>query len=166
MDGSRSVAEVFKKNLIFMKHPIAGTSKLADVAVMSARKKSLTIAFYAAFALWFTAMSYSGPGFYGSLIHPFVQDVFGIVLWGIFVAVVVVVARRSISVASIPWLDLVVFGCAVVALDLFWRLYLSPDAWDAFKVTSVVVDAATPIIGAIGVAALVGEWRRGRRLSA
>jgi hypothetical protein len=133
---------------------------------MSARTKSLTFAFYAAFALWFTAMNYSGPGFYGSLMHPVVQDVLCLLLWGIFVAVVVAVARRSISVKSIPWLDLVVFGCAVVALDLFWRLYLSPNAWDAFKVTSFVVDAATPIIGAIGVAALVGESRRGRPHSA
>ncbi|MFN3819089.1 MAG: hypothetical protein ACK4R0_08855 [Blastomonas sp.] len=126
----------------------------------------MTIAFYAAFALWFTAMSYSRPGFYSWLIHPFAQDALGLLLWGIFAAVVVAVAHRSIIAASMPWLDLVAFGCAVVVFELVWRLYLSPDIWDAFKVISVVVDAATPIIGAIGVAALVGEWRRGRRHAA
>ena len=132
---------------------------------MNGRIEPLTITFYLAFALWFTVMGYSGPGFYGWLIHPLAQFVLGIVLCSIFFAVVVAVARRSLSLASIPWPDLAIFGGALVAFDLFWRLYLSPHAWDAFKVTAAVVDAAAPIIAAIGVAALVIEWRRARQLS-
>lgn len=38
--------------------------------------------------------------------------------------------------------------------------YLSPSAWDAFKLTSIVLDMATPIIVALGQAAVVGELRR------
>jgi hypothetical protein len=77
-----------------------------------------------------------------------------------FAAVAIAVARRSMRTATIPWLDLAVFGLALLASDMFWRFYLSPHAWNAFKSISVLVDASTPIIGAIGVAALVGEWRR------
>lgn len=132
---------------------------------MSGRTKPLTIAFYLAFALWFIAMSYSGPGFYGWFIHPLAQLVLGLAMWVIFFAVVVVVSRRSLSLASVPWLDLAVFGCVLIALNLYWHLYLSRHAWDAYKLTSIVVDAATPIIVAIGIAAFMGEWRQARQLS-
>jgi hypothetical protein len=133
---------------------------------MNARAKPLTIAFYVAFALWFTATRYSGSGFYGWLAGRFLQDAVSLLVWGIFFALIVVVARRSLRVASFPWADLVVVASGVAALDLFWRLYLSRHAWGAFKLTSVVVDAATPIIGLLGIAALVGEWRRGQQLAA
>jgi hypothetical protein len=139
---------------------IAVTIQLSDIALVSARRNSLTIAFNVAFALWFTAMSYSGSGFYGSLINSTAQDVLGLTLWSIFAAVVIAVARRSMRMATIPWLDLAIFGLSLLASDMFWRLYLSPHAWDAFKFVSVLVDASTPIIGAIGFAALVGELRR------
>ncbi|MEN7536349.1 hypothetical protein [Aurantiacibacter flavus] len=135
-------------------------SKLADTILMSGRTKPLTIAFYLAFAVWFIAMIYVGTGLYRWLIHPYAQIVFNGALWVTFIAIVVAVARRSLRLASIPWIDLVVFGCALVALDLFWRFYLSLHAWDAYKITSVMADAAAPIICGIGIVAFVGEWRR------
>lgn len=137
---------------------------MADNTPMSVNAKPLTIAFYVAFALWFTAMSYSGLGFYRWFIHPLVEGLFGLILWAILIAVLVAVVRRSVFLASLPWSELVTFSSAFAVFNLLWRL--SPHSWDAFKITSLVVDIATPIIGAIGVAALVGEWRRAEQLSA
>jgi hypothetical protein len=133
---------------------------MADVALVSARPKPSTIAFYVAFALWFTATRYSDPGFYGWLLSPIVANILGLSTIAIFLIAGVLAARRAIKAASFPWLDVAVVGCAIVGFDLFWRFYLSPMAWDAFKVTSVAVDIATPLVAAFGVVAVVSEWRR------
>lgn len=140
--------------------PIADMSRLPDAAPMSARAKPFTIAFYVAFALWFTATSYSSPGFYGWLLAPIVGNILGFSLIALFLVVVVLAGRRAVREASFPWLDLAVVGCAIIGFDLFWRFYLSPLAWDAFKLTSIAVDVATPLIAALGLAAVVYELRR------
>lgn len=127
---------------------------------MSARAKPFTIAFYIAFALWFTATRYSSPGFYGWLLAPIAGNVLGLSTTALFFAVVVLAARRAVREASFPWLDVAVVGCAIIGFDLFWRYYLSPLAWDAFKLTSIAIDIATPLIAALGLAAVVSELRR------
>jgi hypothetical protein len=78
----------------------------------------------------------------------------------LFLIVVVLAARRGIKIASFPWLDAAAIACAITGFDLLWRFYLSPFAWDAFKLTSMVLGVATPIIVALGLAVVVGELRR------
>lgn len=124
------------------------------------RTKPITIAFYIAFALWFTATRYGSPGFYGWLLAPVVVTVLMLGTFALFFMVVVLAARRGVKAASVPWLDAAVIACAIVGFDLFWRFYLSPFAWDAFKLTSIVLDIATPAIVALGLAAVVSELRR------
>jgi hypothetical protein len=133
---------------------------------MSVRPLPITIAFYVAFAMVFTATRYSGPGFYGSLFGQFFQGALGLLLLGIVCAVLIGVGRRSLRTKSFPLVDLVWLGGAVLVLDLFWRLYLSPHAWDAFKLTSVVLDAAQPLVGVLGLISLVAEWKRPQQLAA
>ncbi len=127
---------------------------------MTLRSKPLTVAFYIVFALWFTATRYSSPGFYGWVLAPVVATVLMLVPIALFLMVVVLAARRGGKAASFPWLDAVVIACAIIGFDLFWRFYLSPFAWDAFKLTSIVLDIATPVIVALGLAAVVSELRR------
>ncbi|MCJ8159940.1 hypothetical protein, partial [Sphingomonas sp. LaA6.9] len=140
--------------------PVADTGGMADAARMSMRSKPLTVAFYIAFALWFTAIRYSSPGFYGWLLAPVVGTVLTLGTIALFFMVVVLAARRGVRAASFPWLNAAVIACAIIGFDLFWRFYLSPFAWDAFKLTSILLDMATPIIAALGLAAVVGELRR------
>ena len=127
---------------------------------MSARPKPFTVAFYVAFALWFTATRYSGPSFYSWLVAPVVETALGLGTVALFLITLIVAARRAVRTRSFPWLDLAVIGCAILGFDLFWRFYLSPLAWDAFKLTSIAIDIATPLIAALGLAAVVSKFRR------
>lgn len=140
--------------------PIADIGGLADAARMTKRTKPLTVAFYIAFALWFTATRYSSPGFYGWLLAPVVGNVLMFGTIALFFMVVVLAVRRGVKATSFPWLDAAIIACAIIGFDLFWRFYLSPFAWDAFKLASIVLDMATPIIVALGLVAVVGELRR------
>ncbi len=127
---------------------------------MSARPKPFTIAFYVAFALWFTAARYSGPSFYRWLLAPIVESALVLSSVALFLIAVVLAARRAVRTGSFPSLDVAVVGCAILGFDLFWRFYLSPLAWDAFKLTSVAIDIATPLVVALGLSAVIGEFRR------
>jgi hypothetical protein len=124
------------------------------------RTKPLTLAFYIGFALWFTATRYSSPSFYAWLLAPAVGVVLALGTIALFFVVVIVSARRGFVMASIPWADAAVIVCATIGFDLFWRFYLSPFAWDAFKLISILLDVATPMILALGLAAVVGEVKR------
>lgn len=127
---------------------------------MSIRPKPLTLAFYIAFSLWVTATRYSGSSFYSWLVSPVVESALGLGTLALFLIAVILAARRAISTHSIPWLDIAVVGGAIVGFDLFWRFYLSPLAWDAFKLTSIAIDGASPLILALGLAAVVSEFSR------
>ena len=122
---------------------------------MTNRPSALTIAFYLAFAPWFTEERYTGGGIYAGLFgwH------FGVIAANLLrVAIVVtllsvaaLVVRRSIRSGKLPLLDASILGVAIIGADLFWRFYLSPYAWDAFKLASVVIDLASPLIVVLGV---------------
>lgn len=137
---------------------VADISRLVDVASVSSRPKVFTLAFYIAIALWFTATRYSGPGFYAWQVASVVQDVLGVAIFGVLLVVVALVVRRSIRVAIFPWVDLAVLAGAIIGFDLVWRLCRSL-AWDAFKLTSIVLDIATPLIVALGLIAVSAELR-------
>lgn len=143
--------------------PIADIRNLANGVNMLARPRPTTVAFYIAFALWFTATRYSGPGFYSWLVAPIVQDALGVVTFGLFCVIAILAARRALKAACFPWTDAVALGGSFVAFDLFWRLWLSSQAWDAFKLTSGIVDATTPIIAGLGIAAIIGEWKQSQQ---
>lgn len=140
--------------------PIAVIRDLTDAARMSARKTPVTLAFYVGFALWFTGTRYSSPSFYGWLLSPIVGDALELGTVALFLMVIVIVGRRAIRAASFPWLDVAVSGGAIAASDLFWRFYLSRDAGEAQKLTSIAVDVASPALAALGLAALLVELRR------
>ena len=142
--------------------PIADISRLGDAASVSARPNASTLAFYLAFAVWFTATRYSGPGFYAWQLAPVVQDALGVAMFGVFFVVTVLVVRRSIRTVTFPWLDVAVVAGAIVGFDLLWRFCRSL-AWDAFKLTSFVLDVATPLIVVLGLMALSAELGRPRR---
>jgi hypothetical protein len=127
---------------------------------MDARPNTLTIAFYVTFALWFTATRYGPPGIYSWVLAPSVVSVLSLGPIVLFSIVAILAARRAVRAASFPWLDVAVVAGGIVGSDLFWRLYLSPHAWDAFKLTSIAFDIATPLIVALGVAAVIGKVRR------
>jgi hypothetical protein len=145
--------------------PIAVIGDLAKHVSMTERPHIATTMFYVAFALWFTATRYSGAGFYAWLAAPIVQDALTIVTVGLFCVVAILVVGRGLRAATFRWSDVAIVGCSLLAFDLFWRFYLSPHAWDAFEFTSAIVDAATPLVAALGLAALVAEWRRGQQLA-
>ncbi len=111
---------------------------------MAMSMKPLNFAFYTRFALWFTVTQYSSSSFYAWLLAPVVGTVLALGTIALFFIVVVLIARRGFKTASFPWPDAAVLVCATVGFDLFWRFYLSPFAWDAFKITSIVLDIATP----------------------
>ena len=123
---------------------------------MSRRPKASTLAFYVAFALWFTAMSYSGPSFYAWKLAPIVQDVLGLAIFGLFVIVAALVLRRSFRAAAFPWLDITVVAGALVGSELVWRFCRSL-AWDAFKFASLALDIAAPLIVVLGLMAASAE---------
>jgi hypothetical protein len=126
---------------------------------MSMHARPLTVIFYFVFALWATAASYSSHSFYSVLIAPAVGTFLTLSAVGLFASVVILAARRGVRTAAFPWLDAAIFAGAVVGFDLFWRFYLSPLAWDAFKLTSMALDVSTPVIVALGVAAVLSETR-------
>jgi hypothetical protein len=127
---------------------------------MSDRTTPLTIMFYVAFALWFTATRYSSPGFYDWLLAPIVGDVLRLCTFALFFIVAILAVRRATRAASFPWLDGYIAGGAIVGFDLFWRFFLSPLARDAFKLASISLDIGTPLIAALGVGAMIAEVRR------
>ena len=126
---------------------------------MTNRPSALTIAFYLAFALWFTEERYAATGLYAGLFGWLFGWHFGVIAANLLrVAIVVtllsvaaLVVRRSIRSGKLPLLDASILGVAIIGADLFWRFYLSPYAWDAFKLASVVIDLASPLIVVLGV---------------
>jgi hypothetical protein len=57
-----------------------------------------TLAFYVAFALWFTATRYSPPSFYG----PMLTSLLGLATMATLVAVAVQVGLRAMQAVSFP----------------------------------------------------------------
>lgn len=131
---------------------------MIDAARMSGNR-SLLVGYYVAFAVWFTATRYSAPTFYSWLLSPSVTAALTFATVALFIAVLVLVGRRAFKARSLPWLDATVLVGALIGLDLFWRFYLSPFTLDAFKLTSMTVDIATPLIVVLGLAAAFGLWR-------
>ena len=121
--------------------------------------RSLVVGYYVAFALWFTAIRYSAPAFYSRLLSPAMAAALVLAVVASFIAVLAQVGWRALKARSLPWLDAAVLVGAVVAFDLFWRLFLSPLHWDAFKLISIAVDVATPLIVVLGLAAAFSLWR-------
>lgn len=112
-----------------------------------------------AFALWFTATRYSPPSFYSWLLSPAVTAALAFTTVALFLAVLVLVGWRALKARSFPWLDAAVVLSAVVGFDLLWRFFLSPLAWNAFKLTSIALDIATPLIVVLGIVAAFNLWR-------
>jgi hypothetical protein len=127
---------------------------------MNINTKPLTVAFLAVFALWFTSSRYNPPSFYSWLLTPMVGNVLALWTCALFLLIVALVARRGIKVALFPWVEAAVIGCAIVGFDLFWRFYLSQFAWDAFKLTSIALDMATPAIAILGMFVVSSELKR------
>lgn len=132
---------------------------------MKARPQALTVVFYLAFAVWFTAIRYGSPSFYSWLLAPVAQTILNVGMFGLFCLSVILAVTRGLGTHSIPWIDAAITGCALVGLDLFWRLYLSRLAWEAIKLTSMALDIATPLVACLGVAALTIELRRTSRFA-
>ena len=126
---------------------------------MTNRPSALTIAFYLAFAPWFTEERYTGGGIYAGLFGMIFAGLFGMIVANLlklvvvasFLLIIALVVRRSIRAGSLPWRDASIFSLAIIGTDLFWRFYLSPYAWDAYKLASVVIDLASPLIVVLGV---------------
>ena len=127
---------------------------------MQNRTVPLTIAFYIAFALWFTAISYGSPGFYSGLLSPVASKILVFGTIAVFFAVVILAAWRGFRTSTFPHLDVAVVGCAIIGFDLAWRFYLSQFAWDAFKIISIALDIATPAIAILGMFIVVSELKR------
>ena len=81
---------------------------------MKVRPHALTIAFYLASALWFTAIRYGSQSFYGWLIAPVVQTMLGIGILGLFCAAMLLAGWRGLRTHSIPWVDAAIAGCSLV----------------------------------------------------
>jgi hypothetical protein len=106
--------------------------------------------------LWFTVLRYHGLGFYAWQFAPLVKDVLGFATFGAFVVVAALRVRRFIRTATFPWVDIALVGGAILGLDLLWRFCRSM-AWDTFKLTSLGLDIATPLIVLLGLLSLKGE---------
>jgi hypothetical protein len=117
---------------------------------MSARINVLTTAFLVVVALWLTATRYSSPSFYGSL-----GSVFAVLIFALVVAVIVLPSR-----GALPWREVALAVAALMLFEGVWRFYLSRTAWDGFKLTSIALDVGTPLIVALGVAALLTARRK------
>ena len=118
---------------------------------MTNRPSALTIAFYLALAPWFTEERYTGGGIYAGLFGMIVANLLKLVVVASLLLIIALVVRRSIRAGSLPWRDASIFSLAIIGTDLFWRFYLSPNAWDAFKLASALIDLASPLIVVLGV---------------
>ncbi|MVZ96162.1 hypothetical protein EUU23_00405 [Sphingorhabdus sp. IMCC26285] len=127
---------------------------------MHIRATPLAIAFYVVFALWFTAIRYSSPSFYGWLLAPVIGKILVFGTISLFFTVVILAAWRGVRAAAFPRADAVVVGGAMVCFDLVWRFYLGQFAWDAFKLISIALDMATPAIAILGMCVVSSELKR------
>lgn len=132
---------------------------------MTVQPRNVTIIFYFTFALWFTAMRYSGgPWFYAWLFVSIIQEALTFANYSLFCIIITFVVHRAIRTKRFPWTDAAILGSTFIGFDLFWRFYLSPKAWDAFKLTSLYLDEASPMIVCLGITALITELRLRQRL--
>lgn len=131
---------------------------------MHIRATPLAITFYVAFALWFTAMRYGSPSFYGSLLIPFIDEVLVFCTVALFLAVVILVAWRGFKTSAFPRVDAVVAGCAIACFDLVWRFNMGQFDWDTFKLISIALDIATPVIAILGMFVVGSELKRFARV--
>jgi hypothetical protein len=118
---------------------------------MTNRPSALTIAFYLVFALWFTEERYTGVDIYGWHFGAIAANLLRVAIVVTLLSVAALVVRRSIRSGKLLLLDASILGVAIIGADLFWRFYLSPYAWYAFKLASVVIDLASPLIVVLGV---------------
>ena len=138
---------------------------MVDVRPMHSRASPLAITFYVAFALWFTAMRYGSPSFYGWLLTPFVSEVLVFCTVALFLAVVILIAWRGFKASAFPRADAVVAGSAIVCFDLVWRFNVGQFAGDTFKLISIALDIATPAIAILGIFVVVSFLKRSVRVT-
>lgn len=131
---------------------------------MHIRATPLAITFYVAFALWFTAMRYGSQSFYGWLLTPFVGKVLVFCAVALFLAVVILVAWRGFKTSAFPRANAVAAASAIFCFDLIWRFNIGQFAWDTFKLISIVLDIATPVIAILGMFVVGSELKRSARM--
>jgi hypothetical protein len=65
---------------------------------------------------------------------------------------------RTIRLRAWEWTPAAIALAALLAMELIWRWFLSPFP-DVYKRVALVIFSAGPIIVALGIVAVIAEWR-------
>jgi len=70
---------------------------------------------------------------------------------------------RTIRFRAWEWKPTAIAFATLLAVELVWRWFLSPFP-DVYKRVALVIFSAEPVIVAIGVVAVIAEWRWRRQI--
>ena len=106
-----------------------------------------------------TQAAYVNVGFYRHQLGPVAEASLTLLFLVCFAAVLAASLRRSARGRAFEWpIPLIAFA-SFLATDLIWRWLVDPLPLQGFKIVAVVLDAATPLVAALGIAAALAEWR-------
>lgn len=118
----------------------------------------VTIAFFMATAASFVAQWHVG------IAHGFpVGPALSLVMLFSVLAALAPSLTRTIRLRAWEWKPAAIALVALLAMELIWRWFLSPFP-DVYKRVALVIFSAEPVIVALGVVAVIAEWRRHRQI--
>ncbi|GGL39459.1 hypothetical protein [Caulobacter rhizosphaerae] len=118
----------------------------------------VTIVFFMATAASFVAQWYVGIA-HGFPVGPALSLAMFLSVLGALIPSLI----RTIRLRAWEWAPAAIALAALLAMDLIWRLFLSPFP-DVYKRVALVIFGAEPVIVALGIVAVIAEWRRHRQI--
>jgi len=113
----------------------------------------VTIVFFMATAASFVAQWYVGIA-HGFPVGPALSLAMFLSVLGALIPSLI----RTIRLRAWEWTPAAIALAALLAMELIWRLFLSPFP-DVYKRVALVIFSAGPIIVALGIVAVIAEWR-------
>jgi len=120
----------------------------------------VTVVFLIAAAASFVEQTYVGGRAYGLAVGRALSLLILLSVLGALLPSII----RTARLRALEWRPATIAFAAFLAAELIWRCLLAPSV-DVSKIASAVITVGEPAIAALGVAAVVAEWSRHRRVS-
>lgn len=119
----------------------------------------LPLTFFVWFAAWAVTSSYVSVGYYRFELGEAAEMAFRLLTLCVAVALVLVPFVQSSEAQKPRWRYAALCLVTLLVAELLWRLVMNDVPWDFVKGLGILLDVATPALFALGVAAVVAEWR-------
>lgn len=119
------------------------------------------VGFFVWFALWFVAGRYVSVDFYRLTLGEAAQIGLELFTPLVALALMIVPFMRARAKRSSRWSNAILCIGLLAIVEVVWRM-TNALPWDFAKGLGIILDVATPALLALGMVAVVAEWRTRR----